>query len=90
MGLTFVQFYYIYFKFLNEAEGFIFLLIVSMSKGYTMKYGKKQFVPDENRRNTYWQSQQSASGREPSVLTTFDAERKLLMAVCVVLFSIIF
>ncbi|KAI9182266.1 hypothetical protein LWI28_023717 [Acer negundo] len=54
---------------------------VSMSKGYSMKYGKKQFVPDENRRNTYWQSQQSASGREPSVLTTFDAERKQLMAV---------
>ncbi|KAL5856255.1 hypothetical protein ACOSQ4_006057 [Xanthoceras sorbifolium] len=54
---------------------------VSMSKGYSIKHGKKQFVPDENRRNTYWQSQQSASGREPSVLTTFDAERKQLMAV---------
>lgn len=45
-----------------------------------MKHGKKQFVLDENRRNTYTEFLQS--GREPSVLTTFDAERKQLMTVC--------
>ncbi|XP_020535536.1 uncharacterized protein LOC105635519 isoform X2 [Jatropha curcas] len=51
----------------------------SMFKGNSMKYGKKQFSFDENRRNTYKQS--SAGGREPSVLTTFDSERKQLMTV---------
>ncbi|KAM1233979.1 hypothetical protein TB2_003523 [Malus domestica] len=45
------------------------------------KLGKKQFVFDENRRNTYNQTHPSASGRESSVLTTFDGERKQLMAV---------
>ncbi|OAY37549.1 uncharacterized protein LOC110626970 [Manihot esculenta] len=51
----------------------------SMYKGNSMKYGKRQFVLDENRRNTY--KQLPAGGGEPSVLTTFDAERKQLMAV---------
>ncbi|XP_065866247.1 uncharacterized protein [Euphorbia lathyris] len=51
----------------------------SMFKGGSFKNGKKQFVIDENRRNTY--KQFSASGREPSVLATFDAERKQLVAV---------
>ncbi|XP_062081535.1 uncharacterized protein LOC133787501 [Humulus lupulus] len=45
------------------------------------KNGKKQFMLDENRRNTYMQPHPSAGGREPSVLTTFDGERKLLMPV---------
>ncbi|BFG42469.1 hypothetical protein CerSpe_287430 [Prunus speciosa] len=45
------------------------------------KLGRKQFVFDENRRNTYNQSHPSAGGRESSVLTTFDGERKQLMAV---------
>ena len=47
-----------------------------------MKHGKKQFVLDENRRNTYKQFYSSAGGREPSVLTTFEGERKLLLPVC--------
>ncbi|KAM1031453.1 hypothetical protein ACFX2C_035242 [Malus domestica] len=46
-----------------------------------LKLGKKHFVFDENRRNTYNQSHPSASGQESSVLTTFDGERKQLMAV---------
>lgn len=59
----------------------------SMYKGNSMKYGKRQFVLDENRRNTY--KQLPAGGGEPSVLTTFDAERKQLMAVCITLISIL-
>ncbi|WCJ40014.1 DNA-binding bromodomain-containing protein [Euphorbia peplus] len=51
----------------------------SMFRGSSFKNGKKQFVIDENRRNTYMQF--SDSGREPSVLATFDAERKQLVAV---------
>lgn len=54
-------------------------------KGYQIKNGKKPFVLDETRRNTYRQSHPSASGREPSVLATFDIERKQLMAVCITL-----
>ncbi|KAG6653662.1 uncharacterized protein LOC122310867 [Carya illinoinensis] len=53
----------------------------SMMKGNQMKHGKKQVVLDDNRRKTYKQSQLLASGRELSVLTTFDGERKQLMAV---------
>ncbi|KAG9442964.1 hypothetical protein H6P81_018818 [Aristolochia fimbriata] len=45
------------------------------------KLGKKQFIFDENRRNTYKQSLQSLSAREPSVLSTFDGERRQLMPV---------
>ncbi|XP_044507386.1 uncharacterized protein LOC123226891 isoform X2 [Mangifera indica] len=54
---------------------------VAMSRGYSMKHGKKQFVPDENRRNTYLQFHPSAGGREQSVFTTFNINRKQLMAV---------
>ncbi|KAF8405547.1 hypothetical protein HHK36_010454 [Tetracentron sinense] len=53
----------------------------SMLKGMSMKNGKKQFVLDENRRNTYRQSHPSAGGHEPSVFNTFDGEKKHLMAV---------
>ncbi|KAJ8765151.1 hypothetical protein K2173_010642 [Erythroxylum novogranatense] len=49
------------------------------SKGSSLKFGKKQFPLDDNRRNTY--NNPLAGGREPSVLSTFDAERKQLMAV---------
>ncbi|KAH9654797.1 Bromo domain-containing protein [Citrus sinensis] len=52
---------------------------VSLSKGYSMKHGKKQVVLDENRRNTYKQFHQSL--QESSVLTTFDADKKQLMTV---------
>ncbi|KAF4363896.1 hypothetical protein G4B88_004196 [Cannabis sativa] len=45
------------------------------------KNGKKHFVLDDNRRNTYLQPHPSAGGREPSVLTTFDGEKKQLMPV---------
>ncbi|EEF41474.1 bromodomain-containing protein [Ricinus communis] len=50
----------------------------SVLKGNSIKYGKRQFGLDENRRNTY---KQLSAGREPSVLITFDSERKQLMAV---------
>ncbi|OVA00623.1 Bromodomain [Macleaya cordata] len=50
-------------------------------KGMSMKLGKKQFVLDENRRNTYKHFHQSNGGCEPSVFTTFDGEKKQLMAV---------
>lgn len=52
---------------------------VSLSKGYSMKHGKKQVVLDDKRRNTYKQFHQSL--RESSVLTTFDADKKQLMTV---------
>ncbi|CAK7329082.1 unnamed protein product [Dovyalis caffra] len=45
------------------------------------KHSKKHLAFDENRRNTYKQFHPSAGGRVPSVLTTFDAERKQLVAV---------
>lgn len=50
----------------------------SMLRGTSTRYGKKQFVPDENRRNTY---NPSGGMQESSVLTTFDGEKKLLMPV---------
>ncbi|XP_057965978.1 uncharacterized protein LOC131156366 [Malania oleifera] len=53
----------------------------SMLKGNLVKHGKKQLVLDENRRNTYKQYLPSAGGPESSVLTTFDGEKKQLMAV---------
>ncbi|PON45033.1 Histone acetylase PCAF [Parasponia andersonii] len=52
----------------------------SMMRG-NLKNGKKQFLLDENRRNTYFQLHPSNGGREPSVLTTFDGEKKQLMPV---------
>lgn len=55
----------------------------SILKGISLKHGKKPFVLDENRRNTYKQSSSIAVGREPSVLTTFDGEKKQLMPVCI-------
>lgn len=58
----------------------------SMFKGNSLKYGKRQLVLDENRRKTY--NQLSAAGREPSVLTAFDAEWKHLIAVCITVISI--
>ncbi|KAJ6717271.1 BROMODOMAIN AND WD REPEAT-CONTAINING PROTEIN 1-LIKE [Salix koriyanagi] len=44
------------------------------------KHIKKHLALDENRRNTYKQFHPSAGGRVPSVLNTFDAERKQLVA----------
>lgn len=43
-----------------------------------MKHGKKHFVLDENRRNTY---NPSSAAREESVLNTFNGERKHLLTV---------
>ncbi|XWS68347.1 hypothetical protein CRYUN_Cryun04dG0082300 [Craigia yunnanensis] len=57
----------------------------SMLKGYMMKHGKRHFVLDENRRNTYNLFHPSSAAREASVLTTFDGERKQLLAVGVYL-----
>ncbi|KAF9601942.1 hypothetical protein IFM89_024276 [Coptis chinensis] len=52
----------------------------SVVKGISVKFGKKLFVLDESRRNTYKQSH--LSGRSfPSVLATFRGEKKQLMAV---------
>lgn len=45
-----------------------------------LKYGKKQFTVDVNRRDTYHDSM--ASRHEPSVLTTFEGELKQLTVVC--------
>ncbi|KAL2925206.1 Bromodomain and PHD finger-containing protein 3 [Bienertia sinuspersici] len=53
----------------------------SASKGISMKHGKKHIVLDENRRNTYKDSYKCSSGKEPSILATFDRERKQLIAV---------
>ncbi|KAH9693892.1 Bromo domain-containing protein [Citrus sinensis] len=44
-----------------------------------LKYGKKQFTVDVNRRDTYHDSM--ASRHEPSVLTTFEGELKQLTVV---------
>ncbi|KAJ4962692.1 hypothetical protein NE237_022631 [Protea cynaroides] len=50
-------------------------------KGTSVKYGKKQFVLDENRRNTYKQFHPSAVGCKSPVFTAFDGEPKQLMNV---------
>lgn len=47
-----------------------------------LRYGKKQFTLDENKRDTYEDS--LSSGHEPSVFTTFEGELKQLMVVCVI------
>lgn len=47
-----------------------------------MRQGKKPIISDENRRNTYKQFQAATALLEPSVLSTFDRERKVLMPVC--------
>ncbi|GMI78747.1 hypothetical protein HRI_001544000 [Hibiscus trionum] len=49
-------------------------------EGYVMKHGKKHFVLDESRRNTY-NIFHSSAAREASVLNTFDGERKQLVTV---------
>ncbi|CAN4094101.1 unnamed protein product [Withania somnifera] len=46
-----------------------------------MKYGKKHFSIDENRRDTYQQFHPSASCSEPSLLWNTDGDMKRLMAV---------
>ncbi|KAL6963592.1 hypothetical protein U1Q18_034603 [Sarracenia purpurea var. burkii] len=52
--------------------------------------GKKQVVfdHDDNRRNTYKQTHLSLGGREPSILTTFNEQKKQLVAVCIMLMFI--
>ncbi|XP_026446128.1 bromodomain-containing protein 9-like [Papaver somniferum] len=50
-------------------------------KGLSMKFGKKHFVLDENRRNTYKNSYSAAGGNELSLFATFDGEKRHLMAV---------
>ncbi|CAK9316067.1 unnamed protein product [Citrullus colocynthis] len=47
----------------------------------SVRQGKKPIVSEENRRNTYKQFQEAAALLEPSVLNTFDRERKVLMPV---------
>ncbi|KAJ6386377.1 hypothetical protein OIU77_029361 [Salix suchowensis] len=54
------------------------------------KHIKKHLALDENRRNTYKQFHPSAGGRVPSVLNTFDAERKQLVAVFGIEFPLYF
>ncbi|KAH9693887.1 Bromo domain-containing protein [Citrus sinensis] len=64
----------------NEFPGFEFYIstIASVVKA-VLKYGKKQFTVDVNRRDTYHDSM--ASRHEPSVLTTFEGELKQLTVV---------
>lgn len=52
-----------------------------------LKYGKKPFALDENRRDTY--RHPLASMHEPSVTTAFGGELKQLMVVCKKKFLII-
>ncbi|KAG6572174.1 Bromodomain and PHD finger-containing protein 3, partial [Cucurbita argyrosperma subsp. sororia] len=47
----------------------------------SVRQGKKPIVSDENRRDTYKQFQAATTLLEPSVLNTFDRERKVLMPV---------
>lgn len=47
-----------------------------------MKYGKKHFSINENRRDTYQQFNPSASYKESSVLWNTDRGMKQLMTVC--------
>lgn len=47
-----------------------------------MKYGKKHFSIDENRRDTYQHFYPLASCREPFVLWNTDGNMKELTAVC--------
>ncbi|KAM7479511.1 hypothetical protein LguiA_027724 [Lonicera macranthoides] len=46
-----------------------------------MKRGKKHFFVDESRRNTYKQTHIPSGPQEPSVMTTFDGQRRQLTAV---------
>lgn len=55
-----------------------FLLAASVVKA-VLRYGKKQFVVDETRRDTYKNS--VALGSEPPVLATFGDDFKQLLAV---------
>ncbi|KAM0945181.1 putative chromatin remodeler Bromodomain family [Dioscorea sansibarensis] len=50
-------------------------------KGVPTKFGKKPIVIDENRRNTYKQSQLSASVQELPTLTSFDGENQQLLPI---------
>lgn len=49
-------------------------------KGFYSKYGNKQSVLDDSRRNTYITSH-PVVGSESSVLSTFDGEIKQLLPV---------
>ncbi|XP_074591621.1 uncharacterized protein LOC141847469 [Curcuma longa] len=53
----------------------------SAYKSGSLKYLKKSFVMDENRRSTYTLHEVVNSLMAPSVLTTFDGERKQLIPV---------
>ncbi|KAH7692026.1 bromodomain-containing protein 7/9 [Dioscorea alata] len=50
-------------------------------KGVPTKFGKKPIVIDDNRRNTYKQSQLSASVQELPTLTSFDGENQQLLPI---------
>lgn len=52
-------------------------------KGVPTKFGKKPIVIDDNRRNTYKQSQLSASVQELPTLTSFDGENQQLLPVSI-------
>lgn len=53
----------------------------SQSKGNSMKYGKKQIVADDSRRNTYMQPCAPPGGHDSAVLSVFNSERKVLVPV---------
>ncbi|CAO2813888.1 unnamed protein product [Amaranthus hypochondriacus] len=60
----------------ERADGFI----GSGSKGIAMKHGKKHIVLDDSRRSTYMHSYALSCGQDSSVFTTFNRERKQLIA----------
>lgn len=60
---------------------FLFFFVAASVLRSVLRYGKKQFPVDENRRETYRQS--LASEHEPSVLPGLEGEWNQLMAVLI-------
>lgn len=67
------------------AEPFSSWNAASVLKG-VVKYGKKQFAIDENKRDTYKDFLDSGHG--PSVMATLEGDWKQLMAVCTPVFRL--
>ena len=58
-------------------------ILGSGSKGIAMKHGKKHIVLDDSRRSTYMHSYALSCGQDSSIFTTFNRERKQLIAVSI-------
>lgn len=59
---------------------FPFILFAASVLKAVLRYGKKQYMVDETRRDSYYNNP-VASGNEPPVLATVDGEFKQLIAV---------